>query len=158
MGEKQIFRKKSMEQIASPDRLTDYIRVQNPKSWLLLGAVAALLTGMCVWGIFGHMESRLGTVAVSDHSGVTCYVSEDAIDSVQEGQTVRIGEMETRIRSIEAEPVELDDSFGAYALHVGNLQAGQWVYPVQTDAVLPEGIYRAQVITESISPMSFIFN
>ncbi|MDO4616098.1 MAG: hypothetical protein Q4B03_01415 [Lachnospiraceae bacterium] len=158
MSEKQIFRKKSLEQISSPDRLTDYIRVQNPGAWMLLGAVTVLLIGMCVWGVFGRMESRLDTVAVSDGSGVICYVSEDVIGSVRTGQTVRIGEQEAQIQSIERSPVEADEQFNPYALHVGELQAGQWVYPVLTNADLPEGTYQAQIVTESVSSMSFIFN
>ena len=47
--ENQIFRKKSVERVASPEQLNDYVRVANPGVWLALAAVLALLVGACIW-------------------------------------------------------------------------------------------------------------
>ena len=45
MDEKtSIFRKKSIARISSPEQLNDYICVSSPSVWLLLAAVAVLLT------------------------------------------------------------------------------------------------------------------
>lgn len=33
----QIFRKKSLDRISSPEQLNDYIRVANPGIWMILG-------------------------------------------------------------------------------------------------------------------------
>ena len=46
----QIFRKKSLDRISSPEQLNDYIRVANPGIWMILAAVIILLAGVCVWG------------------------------------------------------------------------------------------------------------
>ena len=45
----QVFRKKSLEQISSPEQLNDYLRVTNPAVWLLLTAVILLLVGVLIW-------------------------------------------------------------------------------------------------------------
>ena len=37
------------------------------------------------------------------------------------------------------------------------MQTGEWVYEVDVDGVVPEGIYEAKLVTERISPLSFIF-
>ena len=49
----QIFRKKSLDRISSPEQLNDYIRMANPGIWMILAAVIILLAGVCVWG---HVE------------------------------------------------------------------------------------------------------
>lgn len=39
----QLFRKKSIERVNSPEQLNEHIRVANPGVWLVLAAVIALL-------------------------------------------------------------------------------------------------------------------
>ena len=51
-----IFRKKSLERVSSPEQLNDYIRVTTPSVWLILLALIVLLAGMLVWSIFGTVE------------------------------------------------------------------------------------------------------
>ncbi|MCR4807821.1 MAG: hypothetical protein K5857_09120 [Lachnospiraceae bacterium] len=41
-----LFRKKSLERISSPEELNDYIRVTTPGIWLILVAITLLLIGM----------------------------------------------------------------------------------------------------------------
>ena len=51
-----LFRKKSVERINSPEELSDYIRVATPSVWLVLLATAILLAGMLAWSVFGTVE------------------------------------------------------------------------------------------------------
>ena len=60
----QIFRKKSLEKVSSPEQLDDYIRVSNPGVWIVLVTVIVLLVGVCVWGVFGRLETTVGSAAV----------------------------------------------------------------------------------------------
>ena len=53
----EIFRKKSMDRVSSPEQLNDYIRVTTPSVWLVLLAVIILLVGMLTWSIFGTVEA-----------------------------------------------------------------------------------------------------
>ena len=89
MSEK-LFRKQSLDKVTSPEQLNDYVRVSNPGVWMILAAVIILLAGVCVWGVFGHMESKLATVGAARDGDVTCYVKEADIDRVKVGTPVQI--------------------------------------------------------------------
>lgn len=51
-----IFNKKSIEKMKSPESLNDYIKVSNPGVWMLIAGILLLLIGACVWGIFGSID------------------------------------------------------------------------------------------------------
>jgi hypothetical protein len=53
-----LFRKKSLERVSSPEQLDDYIRVTTPSVWLILLALVILLTGLLVYSIFGTVEGH----------------------------------------------------------------------------------------------------
>ena len=46
----QLFRKKSVDKVSSPEQLNEYIRVANPGVWMVLAAIVILLAGVVVWG------------------------------------------------------------------------------------------------------------
>ena len=77
----EIFRKKSLDKVKSPENLDDYIQVSNPGVWLLLISVIVLLAGACVWGIFGHIDSTVETSIRAENETVVCYITNDAISS-----------------------------------------------------------------------------
>lgn len=155
--EKQIFRKKSMERVSSPEQLNDYIRVSNPSLWMTIAAIIVLLAGACMWGIFGQLETKVRVAAKAEENAIICYVKESEIDRIADGMTVEIGEGTFIVAEIPAEPVKMDDS-DAYLLHIGGLQAGEWVYKIKLDGTLAAGAYAADIIVESVSPLSFVFN
>ena len=70
----KMFRKESIERISSPEQLTDYIHVTSPAGWMLLGAIIVLLAGICVWGIFGRLDTTLTVAAQSRDGAVVLYV------------------------------------------------------------------------------------
>ena len=39
----QLFRKKSVERVSSPEQLNDYIRVANPSVWMILAAIVMVI-------------------------------------------------------------------------------------------------------------------
>ena len=141
--ENGLFRQKTLDKVSSPEQMNDYIRVTSPGVWLVLAAVIALLAGFIVWSVLGRLETTVTVVAVvGPEVGPVCYIAEDDMDAVRAGQTVHIG----------------GESFEAYALHVGGLEAGQWVYPAMLDAALDEGVYEARIVVDSVSPISFLLN
>ena len=155
----QIFRKKSLDKVSSPEQLNDYIRVSNPGVWLVLAAVIVLLIGVCVWGIFGRLETTVGSVAVVKDGEMTLYVKEEYLGKITEGMTVRVKENEYLITSVETKPQTIPEGFDEYMLHLSGMHVGEWVFGVsamQTD--LADGVYEAEIVIESIAPMSFIFD
>jgi hypothetical protein len=51
-----IFRKKSLDNIATPDHLDDYINVSNPSVWIILAAIIVFLLGVFIWCFFGKLD------------------------------------------------------------------------------------------------------
>lgn len=136
----EIFRKKSLDKVKSPESLDDYIRVSNPGVWLLLISVIILLIGACVWGIFGHIDSTVpGTVRMENGRAV-CEISEENISSIKVGQTVKFENREAVIET------------------VGNKTDTGYVCLLSDVSALPDGFYEGKVIVESYQPLSFILN
>lgn len=136
----EIFRKKSLDQVKSPENLDDYIQVSNPCIWLLLVSVIVLLVGVCIWGAFGHIDSTVETSVRAENGALVCYIAEADIFSVQKGMTVRFHDYETVITEIG----EKDDL--GYAC---TLQSAQ---------TIPDGFYEGRIIIKSIKPLSFVLN
>lgn len=153
-----LFRKKSMEKISSPEQLDDYIRVSNPGVWMILFGVIILLIGMCVWGVFGRLNTTISSLAICNNGKTVCYVNQDSLSAIESGTTVVINKKEYMVNAIGSEPVKVTNDFDDYALHIGNLQVGEWVYEIVIDAELSDGIYEAEIVTESMAPMSFLLN
>lgn len=152
----QLFRKSSIERISSPEQLNDYVRVANPGVWLVLGALVLLLTGVCVWGIYGRLDTKLATAGVCRNGAFTCYVREKDIASVEKGMEISVSGENFVVSGISVTPVNtagMDD----YLLYLGGFQAGEWLYAVTSDTTLADGVYKADITVESVSPMSFIW-
>ena len=131
----ELFRKKSLDKVKSPESLNDYIRVSNPGVWLILAAVIALLAGACIWGIFGNIETTVKTTAVAENGSVVCVVDREEIGRIENGMTVKIGDAEGTVSDVDA----------ADANCIVRIN-------------LPDGTYDAEIVIERIKPISFIFN
>ena len=134
----ELFRKKSLDKVKSPENLDDYIQVSNPGVWLLLVSVIVLLAGACIWGIFGHIDST-ADIVVSAEDGVISGTVTDL--EVKVGMTVRVADTECEISGVE------------YAS-----EAGRRICTVSAEADIPDGVYDAVIVTESYRPLSFILN
>lgn len=128
-----LFREKSLKKIQSPEDLNDYIRVSNPGVWLILAAVIVLLIGACVWGIFGHLDTVVKTEAYVENGLAACLV---------EGETPQA---DTPIVIAGEE----------YTVTEVRSQEGSCIVMAQTR--LPDGVYPAEIKTESVTPFSLVF-
>jgi hypothetical protein len=125
--------KNRVELLTSPEDLDNYLKTTRPSGWIILSAVAILLIGFVVWASVGKIELR---------TSVTARVSEDVVeiisnDYLSRGMPVIIGSTRGMIDS-----VDVDDYGRYYATAIINV---------------PDGYYYAQVITDSIKPISFLF-
>lgn len=156
--DRQLFRKKSLDKVSSPEQLNDYIRAAEPGVFLMLAAVIVFLAGVCVWGIFGRLDTVIRTAGVCRNGEVACYVKETDIGSVHVGMPVTVNGETGIVTEIGAVPVEAGDGMDAWMLHLGAIAEGEWVYSVKASAPADDGIYEVQLIEESISPASFVWN
>lgn len=155
--DKQLFRKESIDRVSSPEQLNDYVRISNPGVWMLLAAVIVLLTGVCVWGIFGALTTTVNAAAVCSNNTLTLYIKEPDIDSVKAGMDVNVNGISCKLSEISGTPVPVD-GLDEYLVHKGGFQAGEWVYTATADADIPDGVYPADIVVESVSPMFFVVN
>lgn len=137
---KPIFREKSLQKVKSPDNLNEYIRVANPSIWLIMAAIIILLIGFCSWAVFGTVESVVEADVHCENGTITCYIAEEDIPKIHVGMTVQ------------------------FASHSGTITEiimgdGHFVKcPLSVDAPIPDGIYDASIMVESIHPASFLIN
>lgn len=154
----QIFRKKSMDRISSPESLNDYIKVAGPGTWLMLGAIILLLAGACCWGVLGRLQTTVQTVVISQEGHPVCYIAEDDISSVTENMKIAIDGIDYEITGISGMPVQLREEKDAYLLHVLEMEDKAWVYECTIGEAIPDGIHKGVITTDSVSPLSFITN
>ena len=151
---------KKFKKVNSPEQLNQYIRLSNPGVWILLLAIVVLLVGVCIWGYFGKIDTKIKTVVVSDNYTSYLYVKEEDIAKIKNGMQVELNNNENifEIADIEEAPEKVTEDMDEYARHLGNFQVGEWVYKCRLNKNVKEGTYSANVVIESIAPMTFITN
>lgn len=156
---KAVFRQKSMEKITSPEQMNDYIRVSNPSVWMILAAVILLLAGVCVWGIFGRMDTSLQTGGMCRDGRLAVYLSEADFAKIGEDTILSVEKSEYIPSGITAAPVQLDGNTDAYLIHLAGLSEGNWAYVLEADTPdLQDGVYTVSVITDRVKPLDFVLN
>ena len=138
--QEEIFRKKSLDKIKSPETLDDYIHVSNPGVWLVLVGIITLLLGACAWGIFGHIDSTVPSTVCVENGKTVCYIAEQDIASVRTGLTVRYANCEAVISKI------------------GEKGDMGYTCEMTTTASVADGFYKGKVVLKRYKPLSFVLN
>ena len=136
--QKQLFRKKSLERVSSPEQLQDYMRVTSPAMWMVLGAVIALLAGLLILASVGHLETTLPAQAQIAGGSITVTLPAAEATNVREGMPLRVAGQEVAIETVYKN------------------DAGDTVCTAALSA--DDGTYDAQIVTDSISPIKFLLN
>ena len=157
MADETVFREKSIERISSPDQLNDYIRLSDPGVWFVLAAIVVILTGTCIFGALGHIDSTVPGVGISADGKLTCLVKKEYGDRLSRVMKAKIDGSEYRISMRSDKPVTVWDTTDSYALYIGDMQPGEWVYELDVDGEFTDGSYEVSVVTEEISPLDFLF-
>ncbi|MBI3532644.1 MAG: NHLP bacteriocin system secretion protein [Burkholderiales bacterium] len=159
MQERQgIFRKSSLDRLASPEQLDSLIRVTSPRAWLALAAIGGLLLTALLWGIFGSIPSKVrgscilirpGGVdeIVAPGNGWVSDISVEAGDMVRHGQMIARVERSTsmdQIKSAEAKLHELRARQQQVMLINGRSTAEQGAYLADSERGLRAKIATAE--------------
>ena len=156
--DKQLFRKASIDRVSSPEQLNDYVRVSNPGVWMILAAGIVGRIGGCGWGIFGRLETKISTAGTCENGVFTCYVTEEKAAKIKSGMQLNVDGNELSVSGISSKPVSVNAEMDEYLLYLGGFSEGDWLYEITANGALADGIYKAEIVMESVSPMSFILN
>ncbi len=55
----QLFRKTALDEIASPERVNEYIHVSSVSTFVILGGMFLFMCAVIVWGIWGHVTENV---------------------------------------------------------------------------------------------------
>lgn len=154
-----LFRKKSMDRISSPEALHDYMRVTSPRLWMILAAIVLLLGGFIVYASTAKMENiipirvtvetvRMSAEATGDEERdvavVYSMVPKDQAESIKTGMQLRIMNNTGRVNWITTAE---DAKESSIVFEMDPLN-----YP------LKDGEYDAELVLESTTPISFLWN
>lgn len=159
----KLFREKNLAKIESPEALDDYLQVTSPSVWLVLATVAVFLIGVCVWGIFGHIDSSVKVAVIADNEGeAVCLVPEKALTSAVEDRLVNVDGAEFELAPETLVPQVISEDTNIYWMLAGDLEIGDIVYNIplslNKDGALDEGVYSGSIVTETLSPVSLLLN
>lgn len=101
-----IFRKVALERLSSPEQLDQLMQVTEPKGWLALTALGALLLTSVAWGVFGSIPTEArGEGILLRQGGVSSLVAaengqvEEILVAV--GDVIEKGQVVARVRQEE---------------------------------------------------------
>ena len=155
---KELFRKKSLEKISSPERTDTYIKAVNVKLWLVAAACMLVIISLLLWGIFGKVEISKRGVTVCQNGEAICFISENDIDSIGEKTSFRINGRSYVLNNISDMPKKAFETMPEYAAHIGLYDENSWVYGAVLCTDLDDGIYETEIITKSVSPILLLMN
>ena len=158
MENETIFRDKSIERISSPDQLNDYVRLSNPGVWFILSAIMVILIGGCVFGALGHIDSSVPAVGIAKGGKMVCLVKKEFGNRFTQDMKLKIDDREYNVSVRSPKPVTVWDTTDPYALFIGDMQPGEWVYEMDVEGSFTDGAYAADLVTEEVSPVTFLFN
>lgn len=170
-GNELIFRKESIERIASPDQLDAYIRVQKPSVWVVLGVVVALLGAAFIWACTAKLETAVTAHGIMNNTNpnntVYCYLTKDEAGNVAVGQSAKLSYVAEYPGSVTAvsgpytyKKIAQDILDGnTYAIYMADIHEDNEYYQVTiTGKDLPNGAFDVTIIGESVTPISFLWN
>ena len=153
-----LFREKSIKKITSPEQINDYIKTSNPSIWIIFSAVAILLVGTLIWSVFGELEMTVPSVTICEDGKAYCYISENDMEKITDNAYARIENVEYNLDNISKLPVPASDVISSYGLHIGSFENDEWVYTAELESALEDGIYKTNIVVESVSPISLLMN
>ena len=134
----QLYLKNSLDGIRSPDQLQDYMHVTSPSVWMILTAVIVLLTGLIICAALGTIEVTKNVSWIVENGVAEGSVRGDEWTEITTEMPIRIKGELFNIRSIET--------------------AENGMTTVYADVSLQDGTYDGTIVTESITPISFLWN
>lgn len=107
----------------------------------------------------GKLETTVRGAIVFDGENSSVYVSEESAGSIKPGQIIRADGAEFTVGEQIGGPMELDPQEDSYLIHAGGFEDGEWVCRIAVSAAGEKsGTYECEIVTDSVSPLSFVMN
>lgn len=119
--------------------------------WLILAAIIILLVGICVWGVFGKLDTKVSTAGTCTNGTMTCYVGSEDIRQITGDMKITVESRDYEILSIGNTAIRAGDGLDEYLRYLGGFSEDEWVYEITGKTDLPDGDYEAEIVVESIS-------
>ena len=133
--ENQLFRKESLDHVASPEQVRDYLRVTGPKKWMAILAVLALAAGFGLFALLANQSAGLKAQADVFENMVMITLPITERDSVSPGMKIRINGKTTVIKYIFQSEIGLN---------------------LVGDVKMEDGTYEAEILKDTESPMQIL--
>ena len=135
----QLFRKKSLDQISSPEQLHDYLHVTNPTVWLILAAIILLLVGCLIWSSVATIDTFASATATVNDGSMVIKIDDPNLEKmIKSGMKVAVGDTTAKVTS------------------VGHSANGSTFAVAET--TLENGTYDAKVVLRQTQVLSLLFN
>lgn len=154
----ELFRKESMDSLASPEQLKNYLQIPEISMWVTLLAALAAVCGLLAWGIWGQVVTTTDINGLVQDGTVTCYVSDPA--DVRVKMPVKIGKLEGEIVAVSGTPISKETLEGQYSESVINelkLSASNYKVIMKVNGA-SDGVAKVVVETDRMNPISFILS
>lgn len=136
----ELFRKKSLNRVKSPENLEDYIQVSRPSIWMLLISILILLVGTVIWFVFGNIDSTKPATIYIEGTESVCYIAPEDIYEIRNGMIVKF------------------DNHKAEITHIGEIKEQGYLCSLTMEETLPDGYYKGKVVVDTLKPIQFILN
>jgi HlyD family secretion protein len=101
-----LFRKKALEKLSSPEQLDQLLQITRPKGWVTLLALGTLLIWAVIWGIWGTVETTVTGRGILMKKGGVFSITAQGAGVVQnlyfsQNDTVEMGQIIARVAQPE---------------------------------------------------------
>lgn len=123
----KIFREGYTDRLSSTEQLDSYIKILNPKLWILLTVMIIVMAYLAMWSYTENRSVRIPTACSAENGEILVYISEnDKAGLVQLGDSIAlyvddVDKCYGDLISISDKPTEIQDDADRYFIHLANV-------------------------------------
>lgn len=178
---RSIFRQESIDQVESPEKLDQMLRVSRPSAWAVVIALVVLAVSVLVWGFTGRLPQTVEAQGFTAGGVIFCFLPTDEYDPGMSGCSVNVsfpdgdivsGKLETPEENSPQTTAQIRQSFKDY---YGGTDTYDWIFdqiltenymyyavvePDEEHEVPEDEIIQvsASIIVKEVAPVTYVLN
>lgn len=159
----ELYRRSSLEKLASPDSLDEYIKIESPHIWLPLAAVFLLIAALAVWLGASRLKTAVEVQGIVHDGKIYAWLSPENAENISEGmpveqKNVKIGSV-CKVSEEAVSRDEVDEDFVSGYFKDTQLTKWNVAVVIDADSHPPEGeTLSLQIVTEELNPLKFLLD